>query len=47
MKKKEIDLYENLSKFIKWEENIDLILSSQRYSLNKTGLGFKFDRTTW
>lgn len=41
MKKEVTDLYETLSQFTRGNEIIDLILSSQRPSLNKTRLGFK------
>lgn len=34
-------LHETLSKITKVKENIDLILSSQRLSLNKNRIGFK------
>lgn len=44
MKKEVTHLHESLSKFSKVKEKIDLILSSQMASLNKTGLWFKYDR---
>lgn len=44
MKKEVIDLHENLRIFTKEKEKIDLILSSQRLSLNENGLGFKSGR---
>lgn len=39
------DLNQTLSKFTKGKENFDMILLSQRSSLNKTRLEFKFGRT--
>lgn len=45
MKKEVKNLHETLGKFTKGKENFNLILSSQRSSLNKTGLAFKFDNT--
>lgn len=45
VKKETEDLHENLNKFTKGKENIDLILSNERPSLNNTGLELKFGRS--
>lgn len=43
MKKEVIELRETIGKFTQGKDKLYLILSSQRYSLNKNGLGFKKD----